>query len=153
MLDNSAQHSHVARQHRRHYRNPLRIPGSRALLAAMMYVIALAVPATAPAHHSTANFDMTKSDVVTGTVTYFSFTSPHSYFDMDVTDKAGKVHQYKVFTLAKVVLMRHEWVPGDMKVGDKVTVTGNPDRANAQYLYLRTVIFASGRKWDHSRVF
>jgi hypothetical protein len=128
-------------------------PDRVAIVLALMCLIALAAPAPAPAHHSTANFDMTKSATVTGTVTYFSFTSPHSFFDMDVTDKTGTVHQYKVFTLARVVLMRHEWLPGDVKVGDKITVTGNPDRTNARYLYLRTITFASGRTWDHSRVF
>src|SRR5262245_22987209 len=55
------------------------------LLACVALVVLAAMPASA--HHSTANFDMTKSITLTGTVTYFAFTNPHSYFDMDVPDK------------------------------------------------------------------
>lgn len=117
---------------------------------AAMAAMVLALPAAA--HHSTANFDMTKSDTVTGTVTYFGFTNPHSFFDMDVVDKAGVRKQYKVFTLARVVMLRNEWKVGDVKVGDKVTVTGNPDRKDPQYLYLRSIVFADGRTWNQDRV-
>lgn len=115
-------------------------------------LIALALPLNSTAHHSTANFDMSKSGSVTGTVTYFAFTNPHSFFDMDVTDKSGAVKKYKVFTLARVVMVRNEWKEGDLKVGDKVTVTGNPDRKDPQYLYLRSVVFADGRVWNQDKV-
>jgi hypothetical protein len=118
----------------------------RAILAAIL------LPLPAPAHHSTANFDMGKTVTVTGTVTYFAFTNPHSFFDMDVADRSGAVKPYKVFTLARVVMVRNEWKEGDLKVGDKVTVTGNPDRKDPQYLYLRSIVFADGRTWNQDRV-
>lgn len=124
----------------------VRIPLAWAVLSALL------LPLSAPAHHSTANFDMAKSNTVTGTVTYFAFTNPHSYFDMDVVDKSGAKKQYKVFTLARVVMMRNEWKEGDLKVGDKVTVTGNPDRKDPQYIYLRSIQFADGRTWNQDRV-
>lgn len=120
------------------------------MLVSWAALLALALPIRA--HHSTANFDMAKSGTVTGTVTYFSFTNPHSFFDMDVIDKSGAVKQYKVFTLARVVMLRNEWKTGDLKVGDKVTVTGNPDRKDPNYLYLRSITFASGRTWNQDRV-
>jgi hypothetical protein len=90
---------------------------------------------------------------VTGTVTYFAFTNPHSYFDMDVVDKKGVVKQYKVFTVAKVVMTRNDWEAGDLEAGDKVTVVGNPDRKDASYMYLQKVTFASGKEWARERVF
>ncbi len=121
----------------------------RALLACAAFV-ALTLPVSA--HHSTANFDMAKSATLTGTVTYFAFTNPHSYFDMDVVDKAGVTRQYKVFTLARVVMVRNEWKAGDLKVGDKVTVTGNPDRKDSHYLYLRSIVFGDGRTWNQDKV-
>src|SRR5687768_8300830 len=93
----------------------------RWLLACVVLVV-LGAPLPAPAHHSTANFDMTKTGTFTGTVTYFSFTNPHSFFDLDVMDEAGVVQKYKVFTVAKVVMLRNEWNAGDLKAGDKVTV-------------------------------
>ena len=126
------------------------IRNSRMLLA-WAALLMLALPA--PAHHSTANFDMTKTGTFTGTVTYFSFTNPHSFFDMDVTSKAGVVQHYKVFTVARVVMLRNEWKADDLKVGDKVTVTGNPDRKDPTYLYLRIIKFANGKTWDQDRIF
>ncbi len=53
---------------------------------ACMALFALGTALPALAHHSTANFDMARSITIAGKVTYFAFTNPHSYFDMDVTD-------------------------------------------------------------------
>ena len=123
------------------------------LLACLALVVALGVSLPTVAHHSTANFDMTKTTTLTGTVTYFAFTNPHSYFDMDVTDKKGQLQHYKIFTVAKVVMTRNGWTIGDLKAGDKVTVLGNPDRKQPEYLYLQKITFASGKEWDRQRVF
>lgn len=120
----------------------------RVLLAA---VALLAVGASLPAlpHHSVANFDFTKTATVTGKVTYFSFTNPHSFIDMKVKDKAGVEHDYKFFTVARVVMMRTGWALDDLKPGDTVTVTGSPDRKTPEFLYLNKIVFASGKVWNH----
>jgi hypothetical protein len=125
----------------------------RSFLLAGIAFVTLSASMPAPAHHSTANFDTTKSTTLAGTVTYFAFTNPHSYFDMDVPDKKGALHHYKIFTVAKVVMTRNGWVIGDLKAGDKVTVIGNPDRKEPSYLYLQKVTFASGKEWSRERVF
>jgi hypothetical protein len=125
----------------------------RWILPACIALAALISSTPASAHHSTANFDMTKTALVTGTVTYFAFTNPHSYFDLDVSDKKGTVHHYKIFTVAKVVMTRNGWTVGDLKAGDKVSVMGNPDRQEPNYLYLQKITFASGKEWTRDRVF
>jgi hypothetical protein len=125
----------------------------RSILLACIALVSLSASLPAPAHHSTANFDTSKVVTVTGTVTYFAFTNPHSYFDMDVVDKKGTKHQYKIFTVAKVVMTRNGWEVGDLKAGDKVTVTGNPDRKQPTFMYLQKVTFASGKEWSRERVF
>lgn len=125
----------------------------RSILLACIALLTLGVSLPAPAHHSTANFDTTKLETVTGTVTHFAFTNPHSYFDMDVVDKKGVVHKYKIFTVAKVVMTRNGWEVGDLKPGDKVTVSGNPDRKEPTFMYLQKVTFASGKEWSRERVF
>ena len=125
----------------------------RSLLLACAALISLGTSLPSRAHHSTANFDMTKTTTLMGTVTYFAFTNPHSYFDMDVTDRKGKVQHYKIFTVAKVVMTRNGWVVGDLKAGDEITVLGNPDRTQPEYLYLQKITFASGKEWDRQRVF
>ena len=125
----------------------------RSILLAGVAVATLSAPLPASAHHSTANFDSTKTTSITGTVTYFAFTNPHSYFDIDVTDKKGVVQHYKVFTVAKVVMTRNGWTVGDLKAGDQVAVSGNPDRKEPHYLYLQKITFKSGKEWTRDRVF
>ncbi len=124
----------------------------RAMLVASLSLAMLGAAIPAPAHHSTANFDMKQSVAVSGTVKYFAFTNPHSYFDLDVTDKSGAVREYKIFTVAKVVMTRTGWEQGDLKPGDKVSLTGSPDRKNPTYMYLTTITFASGKTWGRDKV-
>jgi hypothetical protein len=112
-------------------------------------IAALGIALPALPHHSTANFDFTKSATVTGTVQYFSFTNPHSFIDLQVMDASGVQHAYKFFTVARVVMVRAGWAVDDLKVGDKVTITGNPDRKNPEFMYLGKIVFASGKIWDH----
>jgi Family of unknown function (DUF6152) len=99
------------------------------------------------AHHSTANFDRNKEQTITGTATYFGFTNPHSFIDIDVIDAAGKTEAYKVFTPGRVLLVRYDWKPGDLKAGDKISVTGFADRKDAHFIYLSRIRFASGKEW------
>jgi hypothetical protein len=128
------------------------VQSMRSFLTGLVALVVLAaVPAAA--HHSTANFDMTKSVTLTGTVTYFAFTNPHSFFDMDVPDKSGAIKKYKIFTVARVVMSRSGWAVGDLKAGDKVTLIGNPDRKDASYMYLQKITFASGKAWGRDKIF
>lgn len=111
-------------------------------------VVSLGAASPANSHHSTANFDFTRTSTVTGTVQYFSFTNPHSFIDLQVTDADGKQHEYKIFTVARVVMTRSGWALDDLKAGDKVTLTGNPDRQSPEFMYLNKITFASGKVWD-----
>lgn len=113
-----------------------------------MALAALAVSAPVLPHHSTANFDFTRSDTVTGTVEYFSFTNPHSFIDLQVQQADGTQKAYKIFTVARVVMTRSGWGLDDLKAGDKVTITGNPDRKTPEFMYLTKITFASGKVWD-----
>jgi len=120
----------------------------RSALLVMLGALALADSGPALPHHSTANFDFTKSESVTGTVEYFSFTNPHSFIDLKVEQSDGTQKAYKIFTVARVVMTRSGWGLDDLKAGDKVTITGNPDRKTPEYLYLTKITFASGKVWD-----
>jgi hypothetical protein len=108
----------------------------------------LVLAGVAAAHHSTANFDRSKEQTITGTVSYFGFTNPHSFIDIDVVNAdTGKTEPYKVFAAGRVLLVRYNWKPDDVKFGDKVTVTGYPDRQNPHFIYLASITFASGKVW------
>lgn len=114
-----------------------------------MVMLVAGLASRAPAHHSVANFDFTRSATVTGTVQYFSFTNPHSFIDLAVTDAQGVQQLYKIFTVARVVMTRTGWAAGDLKAGDKVTITGSPDRKDHTFLYLNRILFQGGKVWDH----
>jgi Family of unknown function (DUF6152) len=117
-------------------------------LRRLLFPLLLAFAAAAAAHHSTANFDRSREQTITGTVSYFGFTNPHSFLDIDVVNPTtGMTEPYKVFAAGRVLLVRYDWKPDDVKSGDKVTVTGYPDRQNPHFLYLASITFASGKVW------
>ncbi len=120
----------------------LRLP----VLLALLVLTPLAL-----AHHSTANFDQSKQQTITGVVTYFAFTNPHSYIDLNVEDSAGKSEAYKVFAPGRVLLARYDWAITDLKAGDKVEIVGAPDRKDPHFMYLTRVTFASGKVWQRNQ--
>lgn len=110
------------------------------------------ISTAALAHHSVSNFDFEKDVTVSGTVTYFSFTNPHSFIDMDVKGDAGATQAWKVFATSKVVLQRYGWSPKSVKKGDSITVTGHPDKTKPNEMYLTKITFADGTVWLRSSV-
>lgn len=120
----------------------------RLMLLVLVTLALLGSAAPAVSHHSVANFDFTRTATVTGTVKYFSFTNPHSFIDLEVQEPGG-AHPYKIFTVARVVMVRTGWAVGDVKVGDKVTVTASPDRKDHRFMYLNRIVFAGGKVWEH----
>jgi hypothetical protein len=120
----------------------------RSTIFALIAVVTLVFAGSALPHHSTANFDFAKSATVTGTVKYFSFTNPHSFIDLQVPVEGSAPQAYKIFTVARVVMTRTGWGLDDLKAGDKVTITGSPDRKDPSFMYLNRIVFASGKTWD-----
>ena len=118
---------------------------------ATFFLLVLGSVGAALAHHSTANFDRTKETTITGTVSYFGFTNPHSFSDVDVPDAQGKNVPYKVFAPGRVLLVRYDWKTTDLTAGDKVTITGSPDRDNPHFMYLTSITFKSGKVWTRNK--
>ena len=120
----------------------------QSLLAGSLAMVALTIALPALPHHSTANFDMTKKVTLTGTVAFYRFTSPHSHIDMEVPVEGGAPRIYKIFTVATTVMTRSGWKRTDLKVGDKITITANPDRNDPTLLNLQQIIFPNGKTWN-----
>ena len=112
----------------------------------------LLIAAQTQAHHSTSNFDFEKEVSVSGKVTYMSFTNPHSFIDIDVTDKAGQKISWKVFATSRVVLQRYGWTKDSVKSGDQISVTGHPDKTKPHEMYLTKIVFADGKTWLRSSI-
>ena len=115
--------------------------------------VALAA-STAYGHHSTANynFEPPARQTITGVVSYWSFSNPHSFIDVDVKEEDGSVSQYKIFLTSRVVLQRYGWRPNSLKAGDEVEIEGSPDRQLPSELYLQRIVFPDGHEWRRDEV-
>src|SRR5580693_5716740 len=78
------------------------------------------------AHHSFAMFDSTKQTTLTGTVTEFQWTNPHSYIEIDVPSESGAVKHWSIEMGSPSILQPSGWKHGTLKAGDKLTIIANP---------------------------
>jgi hypothetical protein len=79
----------------------------------------------APAHHSFAMFDATKSQSQKGVIKQVEWTNPHVWVHLAVQENGREV-VYAYEGAAIAVLKRVGWMRDSVKVGDKVTVVGHP---------------------------
>lgn len=84
---------------------------------------------TASAHHSFAPFDLTMEKTITGTVSKFEWTNPHSWIWVDVPNEKGGVDSWAVEGMSPNYLARRGWTKTTLKPGDKVTIAVRPLRS------------------------
>ena len=85
---------------------------------------------TAIAHHSAAAFDTQKEVTVNGTVKSYRFANPHVQLIVTVKKDDGSAVDMDVEAGAASVLNGLGFSKDSLKVGDLVTITGNPARQN-----------------------
>lgn len=79
----------------------------------------------AAAHHSfAAEFDRDKPIKVTGSVTKFDFTNPHSWIYLDVKDADGSVATWGFETASGANLFKRGFRKDSLKPGTVVTIEG-----------------------------
>jgi hypothetical protein len=88
------------------------------------------------AHHSAAAFNTDSEVTVTGVVTQYSFRNPHVYLTMEVTKEDGSKVETEVEAGAASVIGPIGFTRDSVKVGDVVTVHGNPGRRNPDAMLL-----------------
>src|SRR5215217_1878207 len=86
---------------------------------------------TAIAHHSAAAFDGQKTVTVNGTVKSYRFANPHVQLILTVKKDDGSTVDMDVEAGAASVLNGLGFTKDSLKVGELVTITGNPARRNA----------------------
>jgi len=113
----------------------------------LLNVLALAMllAISAQAHHSFTMFDTTKMVTMTGTVTSFEWTNPHSYIEIDVPDEAGAVKHWSIEMGSPSILQQSGWKFSSLKKGDKTTLVINPLKDGRAGGFLNTATLPSGK--------
>ena len=70
-------------------------------------------------------FDTARQVTLTGSVTSFEWTNPHTYIEVDVPGEAGSKH-WSIELGSPSILRNSGWKHDSLKSGDKVTLTVNP---------------------------
>jgi hypothetical protein len=102
-----------------------------------------ALPASA--HHSPSAFDLTKQVTKTGTVEKWAWTNPHSWLYISVETADGSEEIWGFEMASTGMMIRNGWNAADMKPGDKVTVTGAPERTGVHVALVQQIQLPSGR--------
>ena len=103
--------------------------------------------ATQPAfaHHSFANFDLTKEITLVGTIKEVQFKNPHVWLQVMVPDDASGQAEWSIEAGAPGMLMRTGWTPSTLKSGDAVTIVTHPARSGEHNGSLIRVTIPGGR--------
>src|ERR1700688_2527858 len=118
---------------------------STSFAAAALGVVCVSAPLLA--HHSfAAQYDDKKTVTLKGIVTKFDWANPHVFFFTDVTDAGGKITNWAVEWDSRIELKRAGWKQDSLKVGDAVTVEGNPSKDGSKQVSGKTVTLANGKK-------
>jgi hypothetical protein len=96
---------------------------------------------TAFAHHSLdATYLPNKEIKIEGKITLFEFRNPHSFLQIEAPDENGKVQRWSLEWRGSAGLSQDGIKRDTLKIGDVVTITGNPSRtANDHRALLKTL--------------
>ena len=114
------------------------------LVWAVLAVVLIA-GGSALAHHGLAEYDMTKTTTLKGTVTQFEWANPHAMIDMDVKAGAG-IEKWQVETNSPNLLARAGWTRNSLKLGDQITVIGHAAKSGTKLMRLVKIVFANGQE-------
>lgn len=119
------------------------------------FVLMMAFWVVAPiswAHHSTAMFDVGKVVTYRGTITKIVWANPHCFIYLDgVLENAAvnaPIEHWAVEGQSPSVMVNHGgWDEETAKVGDKISVTGNPRRDGLPMMLLMEAVI-NGKKFQ-----
>jgi len=93
------------------------------------------------AHHSTASYDQGKTIEIKGTVTKVKWANPHVQFVISQISGVGVRQSIWQIELTSISTLRRRNVDaGFLKVGDFVSVYGNPARDKSTNLYAKNIL-------------
>lgn len=115
----------------------------KSILLSGAAALLLAIPSLA--HHSFTMFDTSKQITITGTVTEFQWTNPHSYIEIDVPDASGATKHWSIEMGSPSILQQSGWKFSSLKKGDKTTLIINPLKNGQAGGFLNQATLPDGR--------
>jgi hypothetical protein len=114
--------------------------------AALLVVLAAALPGVSAAHHSIAGLYETGRNIsVQGRLTLVEVVNPHSRFELDAGGTIWKIESRGVAGMEQRGFDRSAF-----KVGDRVTVDGAPARDGSKAIWLNKLT-SGGRTFESRR--
>jgi hypothetical protein len=117
---------------------------SRSLGRSIAGALALLAGSVAFGHHSTAMFDMQHAVTITGTVTRFDWTNPHTFIWIDTGDGSAEKVEYSIEGMSPNYLSRNGWNHSTLKAGDKISMEIYPLKDGRKGGFCVSVTFADG---------
>jgi len=114
-------------------------------MALSILVAAVLLPGAAYGHHGTSAYS-TQVVTMKGTVTSFEFMNPHTEVRVDVTDPSGHRVSWLCEAGSLNFLVRRGWSKNSLKLGDVITIMGNPLKTGAPNLRLTKVVLPDGKE-------
>lgn len=99
---------------------------------------------TATAHHSNSQYDIFKVEVMTGTVTNWAWSNPHTWLRLSIDDGKGGKTEWALEGRAPGVLTRAGWAPKCLTPGERVTVHYSPSKNGAKVGMIASVTLPDG---------
>jgi len=115
----------------------------RSLLAILIFV---AIVAPVLAHHSeSADYDINRKVIITGTIKKVEWQNPHIRFCLDVKDKAGNVTAWGISAAPPGALKVRGFTMEDLAIGAVIRVTGVRARDGSNRASSHGITLADGR--------
>jgi hypothetical protein len=114
----------------------------RIMGAGLLATALLSAPAFS--HHSNVAFEVTKVETLTGVVTNFQWSNPHTWLKVMVSDGKGGNAEWGLEGRAPGVLGRAGWSRKSLVPGETVTVDYSPARDGSKTGLIARVTKADG---------
>lgn len=110
--------------------------------------VLFAVAPIASAHHSPAAFNTQVTDfALEGEIEFVEMRNPHSVMQLRVTGDDGATTRWDIEFSSVNLLLRRGWDFDRIKVGDRVTVVGNPSASGKNEMYMWSIVLADGTEF------
>jgi hypothetical protein len=99
-----------------------------------------------PAHHSiVAEYNLSNSITIQGTVTKVEWMNPHARFYLSVAEADGRMVDWEIEMGSPNVLMKDGWTRDTIKPGDQISVDALEAKDGTKLGYARAVTWPDGR--------